>query len=59
MHAWLFIYFGAYYEQCNICKRATQVWQLSKFRYRLVYKYSNTLYMCAKTLEAMKTHLAE
>ena len=52
MHAWSFVYFGAYYEHCNICKRATQVRELGKFSYR---KYSNTLYMYAKTLEAMKT----
>ena len=43
-----FLCFGAYCEQCNICKRETQVRQLSKFHYRLVR-------MCTKTLKA-KTH---
>ena len=56
MHAWLFILEHIVNSVRNICKRATQVRQLSNFRYRLVYKCSNTLYMYTKTLEPMKIH---
>ena len=56
MHSFLYNCFGAYCEQCNICKRATQVRQLSKFHYRLVYNALNAVIqcMCTKILEVMK-----